>query len=1068
MPTFRNLLLLIAFLAAFPMLAQPPRESSPFWATKGQSLMRAGQYAEAYSAFQLAKSLGAGGMTAQMELAKKRNLNSIQFRALISEARLLATTDPTQSLRLLEYARQQFPDSTTILKAIGEVANQPDNWYYTLRADSIRASPKFTYLLADTDKTRLYLRRGDSLTLVHTFAEKPLLRVFSPNDDYLFVTTGNGQRGSLYALKGLKMTLNRSFADPVTNVQFSPNRNPANGSWLLVERGRSGSQLYNLQVPAAHPLVFASASFSPNGRYLFSSKGLWELGPIVRQLMDGRVSGRFSPDEKHLLVMFSASATESYAFSYELRNYTFAPKGDSLAFTGETLGYRGNSTFAYGEPFSPDGRYLLASYRNGLLFYDKQKWQPVQPVKRPGAAQPSLANSGKVRDEEYVLKISPDSRHVLISVWRNDKQVIQLWRLDGLRRHLLHEFDEKERADTDVFSPDGKYLLAKHATNSRLWQVDTDTIRLVHTFSKPLRQPDTFDSDGNILVSSYFSPNSRYLLTYSATPDAVDSLWQLTADRLGDLLPVHSFSNRLKAARTFFSPDSKFLLTQGSGPQPAMFWNIAEQIPLQSIWTTPPKQAFFSPRGNYLLTDLKHIAWHVTDRTLRPFSHPYWFRSPATGLFSPDERYLLFTTPPEPENKNLPLQYETALYSLNTDSLLKVRQYATKGFQSRYFGGITPLRLAIDPYQSGLFSPDGTQWLQTQAVSNDQNDRQYGSDSLWNLSGENLSRPPYILNPVDRFTASNPTTATARTWYSRPSALFSPDSRFLMTGAGQKTHVYTLKPVPSTIRPLPEQSGQPVDVSANASYWLTGQGKVFSGRETVLNVDITDYSLPDTPDTVRLWQRTGTVQNPVWQELLTVGGLYQGLNRYWQGNRRQSWFSINGTYLLLPTIKPALTTLYSLIGNTIRPVYSLNTQLMAAAHIPPAPKDGWDAGLLYTTMNNQTYLLRYSALKARTTSLGFGVTAYPPKFQNKLAYWVRMVDDSQQNLEILDLVTATTLVTIPFGAVLDFTVRPDGNVWVVSSVGARLIRSPGEMVNWLNTAPIAPLSAELRAVFVFL
>jgi hypothetical protein len=71
-------------------------------------------------------------------------------------------------------------------------------------------------------------------------------------------------------------------------------------------------------------------------------------------------------------------------------------------------------------------------------------------------------------------------------------------------------------------------------------------------------------------------------------------------------------------------------------------------------------------------------------------------------------------------------------------------------------------------------------------------------------------------------------------------------------------------------------------------------------------------------------------------------------------------------------------------------------------------------------------------------------------------------------VELLDLVSARTLVQVPFGSVLDVAVRPNGDVWVVSTTGARLVRSPDEVLNWLKQAPIAPLQAGLRQVFAFL
>ena len=101
-------------------------------------------------------------------------------------------------------------------------------------------------------------------------------------------------------------------------------------------------------------------------------------------------------------------------------------------------------------------------------------------------------------------------------------------------------------------------------------------------------------------------------------------------------------------------------------------------------------------------------------------------------------------------------------------------------------------------------------------------------------------------------------------------------------------------------------------------------------------------------------------------------------------------------------------------------------------------------------------------------SLGFGKLEHPPLFWGQQAWWVRKIDDSQQQVELLDLPSGQTLVQVPFGSVLDMAVRPNGTVWVVSTAGARLVRSPNEVLRWLKQAPIAPLAAGLRQVFGFL
>ena len=286
--------------------------------------------------------------------------------------------------------------------------------------------------------------------------------------------------------------------------------------------------------------------------------------------------------------------------------------------------------------------------------------------------------------------------------------------------------------------------------------------------------------------------------------------------------------------------------------------------------------------------------------------------------------------------------------------------------------------------------------------------------------------------------------------------------------------VYQVNPMARLNTLKMRQSGWPLDVSATGSYWLTrSQERYYTPPQTPAatadtNVIEVDHRV-DSPvglDTVRLWRLTKTRPGPPgWKSLGTFMGLYEGLNNDWQGSRRQSLFSPTGSYLLLPTTQPALTTLYAMGGDTPRPVLSLKAQLLTAAHLNASSQNGWDAGLLYTTTAGQTYLLRHGSAGSRTTSLGFGTLALPPRFTGKMAWWVRRKDEGQRTVELLDLVSARTLVQVPFGSVLDMAVRPNGNVWVVSTMGTRLVRSPGEVLDWLKQAPIGPLQAGWRQVF---
>ncbi len=1053
------------------------RESAGFWASKGQGLMRASQYSEAYTAFQLARSLGAPDMATQMELAKKRNINSIQLRALLAEARAQATTDPTQSLRLLEYARSKFPDSTAILRAIGEVANQPDNWYYTLRADSIKASPNFTYLLVDTDKSRLYARRGDSLRLLHTFTDRPGFRVFSSDDRYLFVATGQRQKGVLYALGSSAPKLIATYGDSVSNMQFSPGFSPA-WNYLLVEYNNHRMTLYRQTVPifGTNFMFHSNAVFSPTGHYLSTPNGLWQItGNGVRSVLLQPSGGgimaynhvRFSDHDQTLLVSqrynFTGTWEDGYAqikaAIYQLPAQRFLEQGlpkqpnqNDTVRIGRLLNSSLKTPRYRWTPFSPDGRYYCLKGRpdSSLFFSDKGQWQPI-----------SLAGSipDSIRNGDYVdVRFSPDKQHILVAYSRDYKpQFTQVWRLDGQQTRLIYSFKHKPTLHDDVFSRDGTYLLARHtdAQTDRLWHIADDTVRLVHTFRKPLQRPSVFDADGFPVYAPYFSPDGRHLITYAATALTADSLWQIDRE---SIRPLHGFGNRLKAGFTTFSPDGRYMLVRGNGVQPATVWNLPMQQPLMAPDLLSSNEALFSPKGNYLLTD--STAWRVTDRGLLKLRLPANFSSLTNCRFSPDEQYLVHSPVGA---DSIPIR--TTLYQFSSNELTAIRETESHKPAVELMEGT----VTVQTFMPGLFAPDGAGWLS--ALSPIDSVSRFRPDTVWTLPGQLMPGKAIALGQttyrIDKFIL-NPTAwySVNQQWNVSPAALFSRDGRFLLTKEQDSLRFYSMKPVMSAGTLIAADAGWPTDVSTGADYWLT---RIDMPNEFVVEIPINeryklDYGLADTPNAAQLWRRTGTN----WKSLATFTYLYHSLNLNWLGHRRQSWFSPNGNYLLVPTTEPSLTTLFSVVGDNLLPVVRLNTRLQSAAWVGSNSAIGQDVGLLYTTIGQQTYLLRHSTKGNRITPLGFGTLHHPPRFSGKLAYWVRKLDESQQTMEILDVVSGRTLVQIPFGSVLDFAVRPNGDAWVVSTAGARLVRSPETTLRWLRLAPVALLQPALRQTYNFL
>ncbi len=1106
----KPLLLLSLLLISLSLYAQQAgnRENAGFWAAKGAGQMGAGQYAEAYSAFQLARSLGAPDMAAKMELAKKHNINSIQFRALLAEARVQAATDPTQSLRLLEYAHQKFPDSTVVLAIIGEVANQPYNWYYALRADSIQASPMCAYLLAHSDKSRLYYRRGDSLTLVYTFPERPRIHVFSPDEQYLFVATGETWRGSLITLHGPKIDTPRAFGEGVRSVRFSPTTH--HGAWLLVNRYNRGAYLHDLQ--SADPTLglvklpdrdMHECLFSPGGQYLTTPKGLVVLEPHQVKFKKpvgssswtryGDFSGYFSADDRHLLLVDAARPTgtsENGWLNMGMTLYTMTTvPGDTIRRLVTGLWAKELKPRPLWTPFSNDGRYLFintAQQINGEIHYaDSNGWHLVQR-RRNAARKPAGTLAQIYSDYSNSVRFSSTNQLLTLEAQADGKRVARLWQLDGASQRLIHEFDQKTAVVEDIFSPDGRYLLAHHTNADCLWRIEPDTAILVHRFTKPVRQPNLFDERGWPVGSAWFSPKSGYLITYSGSTQDADSLWQIGPC---GLTPVHGFGTRLKAGSTVFSSDERFLITEGSGTQPAMAWPIGAQIALFSDQLTSASEALFSPQGNVLLTHgtptdrqkTPATLWQVTDRQLRPLRADLALTTVNNCQFSPNGQYLMASTVAQWRNA------ETTLYRVRPDQLDLLRRYSTS--LPRYI--ILEGNVQYVTYQTGLFSPSGRQWLQANqewAAPPGTMPNGVGfppisrPDSLWQLdqaTGATASQLTYgkATRVINRQVVNTAGNSIFKRWHVTPAALFSPDGSLLMTRERDDLLVYQTNPMNRVSTLHIRQLGWPFDVSATGSYWLMKSQQLYytppqtPAAPADTNAIDYDYRV-DSPvglDTVRLWRLTKTRPGPLnWKPVGEFSAFYKGLNNDWQGSRRQSLFSPTGSYLLLPTTQPALTTLYAMGGDTPRPVLSLKAQLLTAAHLPASPQNGWGAGLLYTTTAGQTYLLRHGSAGSRTTSLGFGLLLHPPHAWGTMAWWVRRKDESQQTVELLDLVSARTLVQVPFGSVLDMAVRPNGNAWVVSTTGARLVRSPGEVLYWLKQAPIAPLQAGLRQVFGFL
>ncbi|TAE34423.1 MAG: DUF2236 domain-containing protein [Cytophagales bacterium] len=315
------LLLTVQNLAQAQTVPKP--ESARYWAEKGGKLMASGWFSSAYSAFQLARSLGAPGMVPRMEEARRRNLNHILLQSLLAEARALTDADPAQAMRLLEHARRHFPDSSRILQEIGTLTNRPNFWPFNLKATQLWPSPTLHYVVASGNPARLYTCRGDSLTLLYSFAAPGEQVFFAPGDRLAWVATTSGTL--LLDCQPTAVRVVSQLPDVMQGAVCSPD-----GRYMLASFANDGvNRLYRIRKGRLEKTdVVANPKqsiFPPDGRFLclLATEGLTTVRQLYRLADDGPQVVRdsraypplsdaaFSPDGRWLLLSFFDSKRDS-------------------------------------------------------------------------------------------------------------------------------------------------------------------------------------------------------------------------------------------------------------------------------------------------------------------------------------------------------------------------------------------------------------------------------------------------------------------------------------------------------------------------------------------------------------------------------------------------------------------------------------------------------------------------------------------------------------------------------------------------------------------------------------
>lgn len=621
--------------------------------------MRGEEFSAAYSAYLLAKSLGASGMVENMLEAQRRNIKKLQdnaarlaFQAGLQQAKTLSDTNLTQSLRLLEFLRKTYPNPTgsneaEVLRTVSEVVTKTEQGLYKIKK---RRPERPTDYVASADTVK-----SDGLTKTLQRQVDSVFQQLSvppykprPGFDMPPLTGEKEQRGYHYIARHHLLFTFYSYPYAYHEQDKTVKLDSSFSAILWLTDGDHLTRLHTFvnkfgRLPRVSPdgrtlVVQLEVSNLEYGNLLDSlykmvDNQLIKVGGFPDSKLAGREFAWFSPDDRYV-VMHSATMSGQGIIWRKINadlHYmmTVEEYAESIRFEGETITLELSNLMTLNYP-----------YINTITTNLNTQQTILPPFCRYQTAAENVFFSGGnsllaayVTDKPHVIlhaiqdwwltpkatfwgdftggSVTPDGRYVVLRP-RDNTLPAELWIAD-----YVDHFHRKEGLSPSfedaVFSPDSRLALFSDRNRpGQLQALDSTGFRVVHTFNLPFKATDC-----------QFSPDGKWLYV-NFLDNAYDSLWQVTPK---GLLPAAAIPSMDNTTTIRYQPDSNELAALLLGNRAMQYYQLKpgavevtkemnDVLPVSNALYVFGDQIVYSTTDTYMADRTKKVGFNLLSTKL--------------------------------------------------------------------------------------------------------------------------------------------------------------------------------------------------------------------------------------------------------------------------------------------------------------------------------------------------------------------------------------------------------------------------------------------------------------------